>query len=52
MGQTKRRDLLLWLCSFLLATAVLIGYFGIPWLPLCVGGMLTLAWTLARGRRG
>ena len=48
MTQTTRRGLLIWLCSFILAAAVLMGYFGIPWLPVCVGGTLTLAWTLAR----
>ena len=46
----RRRDLLMWLCSFVLAASVLTSYFKIPWMPLCVGGALTLAWTLFRRR--
>ena len=47
----RHRDLVIWLCSFVLAACVLSIYFRVPWLPLCVGGALTLAWTLARRRR-
>ena len=51
MAWSKRRGVLVWLCSFILAASVLVVYFKVPWLPLCVGGALTLAWTLARSRR-
>ena len=48
MAATWHRPLLIWLASFSLAAAVLICYFGAPWLPLGIAGVVTLAWTLAR----
>ena len=48
MNHARRREFLLWFCSFLLASSILIVFFRIPWFPLCAGGVLTLVWTLVR----
>lgn len=51
MMAVKRRNLVMWFCSFALAASVLVVYFGVPWLPICGGGILALVWTLVKGWR-
>ncbi len=45
---TARRTLVLWLGSFLMAALLLVGYWGVPLVPVAVAGVVTLVVTLIR----
>ena len=45
------RHVMLWLGSFIAAAVVLLFYFHIPFVPLALGGVVTLVVTVVRYQR-